>query len=741
MANTARFQTNSRKAIGWDGKRLKQMLDESERLFGSTDRYYGLESLPLKEKDPIRYQRIYARLRGSLVNARESSVMLSANPQTVMGEICFGLYSPEGDSITFSTGIIVHVHTMSDAIKFMVRNEYEENPTIRPGDIFTNNEPLVCGNVQTADVQTIIPIFVEDEIVGWAAGVTHEVDIGASTPGSDPVGPLSRYDGGIVIPCEKVGENDTLYKYYELRCKLATRTPTYWVLDEKTRLAGCFMIRDAVHKIISEEGLETYKELIRELIEEGRRTFIDRIKTMTIPGKYNAASFMDLPMSQEASLPEFARKDWLMHLPIEIVISEDGKFSMSFDGASTWIPNQVNGSPTTWQGGLWISIAQTLMATEMINDGAYLATSGFFPHGSWAWPNEVSAGTGMSWYPLYGVFTGLYRALGRAFQARGYVEEVLTGYGATVNEMQGGILAGKADAYGRPSAFLNWDLACTGHGAGLVKDGLDFASSMWNPEGDMDDVEVVEQAEIPIYLSRKIKPNTAGAGKYRGGSGLESLRMPWKNNDLYMQFTGNGKVLISAGLFGGYPAAAGYRLAVHRTDLLHRFENHEPYPQSHGDPDYSDFEKKISGEIVCDKRALSLLEPFYEGDLYLNYIRGGPGCGDPLERDADKVAEDVHAGYITQRFAEGVYGIVTEHNGDTYVVNAVKSKRKRDEIRARRAERGIKVSEWYSKERERVLKKDLIEPVREMYRSSMALSPKWAATFRSFWNLPDNFSF
>ena len=77
-----------------------------------------------------------------------------------LGELCFALYTPEGDSVALSTGIIVHVHTMSDAIKCMVRNDYEDNPGIRPGDIFANNDPMI-GDVHNADVQTFVPIFAD----------------------------------------------------------------------------------------------------------------------------------------------------------------------------------------------------------------------------------------------------------------------------------------------------------------------------------------------------------------------------------------------------------------------------------------------------------------------------------------------------------------------------------------------------------------------------------------------------
>lgn len=81
-----------------------------------------------------------------------------------IGELCFALYTPEGDSIVVSTGILVHVHTMSEAIKFMIKQDYEDDPGINPGDVFINNDPD-CGNIHTTDVQTIIPILFAASLV------------------------------------------------------------------------------------------------------------------------------------------------------------------------------------------------------------------------------------------------------------------------------------------------------------------------------------------------------------------------------------------------------------------------------------------------------------------------------------------------------------------------------------------------------------------------------------------------
>src|SRR3954447_768670 len=215
-------QAAESRGIGWGGATAAQMLDESERLFEQTGRYAGVDHLQLKESDPIGYEKLFSRLRGGLVSARETALNISASPIVrELGELCFALYTPEGDSIALSTGIIVHVHTMSDAIKHMVREDYEANPGIRPGDIFANNDPVI-GDVHNADVQTFVPIFFrrEDrtdsdgrpllELVAWAGGVPHVPDIGASTPGGVPVGPTNRLDDGIDLPCMKIGEGDEL---------------------------------------------------------------------------------------------------------------------------------------------------------------------------------------------------------------------------------------------------------------------------------------------------------------------------------------------------------------------------------------------------------------------------------------------------------------------------------------------------------------------------------------------------
>src|SRR6266571_9410096 len=398
---TRDLEPREREPIGWEGKRLDQMLAESDRLFAETGSYQGLTGdLELQSSDPIGYEKLFARLRGGLVSARETALNISASPIVrELGELCFALYTPEGDSVALSTGIIVHVHTMSDAIKWMVRHGYEDNPGIRPGDIFANNDPVI-GDVHNADVQTFVPIFWEGELVAWAGGVTHVLDIGASTPGGVPVGPTNRLDDGIDLPCMKIGENDELAQWHLVRCQKQTRAPMYYLLDERTRLAGCHMIREAVERVILEEGIETVKQFSREVIEEGRRSFQSRLRELTVPGRYRAPAFTEFPLASEEQLPSYARKDTVMHAPVELRITAEGVLEIDYEGASSWGYHSANCTPSSMQGAVWVQLTQTLICNDKVNDGAYLGLRPNFPPGTWTNHCNPQASTGIAWFFL-----------------------------------------------------------------------------------------------------------------------------------------------------------------------------------------------------------------------------------------------------------------------------------------------------------------------------------------------------
>ncbi|WP_416829344.1 hydantoinase B/oxoprolinase family protein [Ectobacillus polymachus] len=723
-----------RKTIGWDGKTLKQMRNEIDEVSSKTGNYAGLQTLPLKETDPIRYEKIFSKLRGGVVHARETAKKVAASPIVEQeGELCFTLYTPEADSVVTSTGIIIHVGTMGAAIKYMIKNDYEVNPGIEDGDIFCNNDCQI-GNVHPCDVHTIVPIFHEGEVIGWVGGVTHVIDVGATAPGSMTVGPVSRYDDGYQVACRKIGKKDTLLKDWLIESQRSVRTTKYWLLDERTRVAGCHMIRDLVLDIIKEEGADTYKQFIREVIEDGRRGFVNQVKTLLIPGKYRQVSFVDVPY-KDLDVPPYARVNTIMHAPTELTVHKDGKFQINFEGVNRWGWHSYNATPVAITSGIWVMMSQTLIPNDRVNDGALYASSFDLPYGSWLNPDDIRTAHSYAWHFLVSAWSPLWRALSRNYFARGYLEEVNAGNANTSNWLQGG----GYNQFNENHAVNSFESAAEGVGAGAVKDGISHAAAIWNPEGDMGDMEIWELAEPLLYLGRSMKPNTAGYGKYRGGSGYETLRMVYGAKDWTMFFMGNGYMSSDCGLMGGYPAASGYRFEAHGTNIKERIEKRLPIPTGGDmDPDNPEYDKLIEAqEVIRDKQSITTETIFEDYDLYLNYLRGGPGFGDPLERKPSMIAEDLNEGHILPRYAERVYGAVASKNEKgTYIVDEKATEKRRNEMRKERLGRGVTINEWMEKERETILKKDAAVQVRHMYAGSFALSESFNREFKEFWNLP-----
>ncbi len=572
---------------------------------------------------------------------------------------------------------------MGAAIKYMIENDWEGNPGIADRDIFTNNDPLI-GNVHPCDIHTIVPIFHEGELVGWVGGVTHVIDTGAVGPGSMTTGQVQRFGDGYAVTCRKVGANDELFRDWLHESQRSVRTTRYWMLDERTRVAGCHMIRNLVEEVIAEEGIDAYWKFAYEAVEHGRVGLQNRIKAMTIPGTYRQVGFVDVPYAHEdVHVPStFAKVDTIMHTPSEMTIRPDGTWRLDFEGSTRWGWHTYNAHAVSFTSGIWVMMTQTLIPSEMINDGAAYGTEFRLPKGTWMNPDDRRVAYAYSWHFLVSSWTALWRGLSRSYYGRGYLEEVNAGNANTSNWLQGG-------------GFNQYD---------------------------------------------EIHAVNSFAGKYRGGCGFESLRMVWNAKDWTMFFMGNGHISSDWGLMGGYPAASGYRFEAHDTGLKEAIATGKPIPcGGDTDPENPTFDGLINPEgIKRDKQAITTEDMFKDHDLYLNYMRGGPGFGDPLDRDPAAVAEDVNGGYLLERFAERVYGVVLKKGADGLMVaDEAATEKRRAAIRKDRLARAVPTRKWMEKERERILKKDAGVHVQQMYASSFKLGPTWAQGFREFWDLPN----
>lgn len=74
------LEPDKKAPIGWDGQSLAEMLAASESMFEQTGHYHGLRELAMKDSDPLHFEKLFSRVRGGMVTARETALNISASP-------------------------------------------------------------------------------------------------------------------------------------------------------------------------------------------------------------------------------------------------------------------------------------------------------------------------------------------------------------------------------------------------------------------------------------------------------------------------------------------------------------------------------------------------------------------------------------------------------------------------------------------------------------------------------------
>jgi N-methylhydantoinase B len=184
-----------------------------------------------------------------------------------------------------------------------------------------------------------------------------------------------------------------------------------------------------------------------------------------------------------------------------------------------------------------------------------------------------------------------------------------------------------------------------GWGAKHNSDGRNTVIAMNDGDTHNGPSEQVE-AKYPLLVERYcLRPDSGGAGKFRGGLGAEQVvqaRHPIRFSSLMERAR-----CKPWGLFGGM-SGMGNAVAVHRfnqTDETH-------FPSA--------------------KALNQVLQP---GDAYIIRSGGGGGFGSPLERDLETLERDVRCGYVSREAAENLYGAVFQLGNNTIDVAATTARR------------------------------------------------------------------
>jgi acetone carboxylase, alpha subunit len=685
----------------------------------------------LRINDPIKWEILYTRLHGLVQNSRETAKNISASPIVrEMGECIFAFFTPEGDSVCFSTGLLIHVGSIGSSIKWMIRNNYEELVGIKEGDYFFNNDAFV-GGAHTCDQVTCTPVIVEGEVIGWAGGLTHVPETGAIEPGGGGAAAATRYDEGITWPCVKIAENDLVKRDLEIIVERGTRFSSWWILDNRARMAGARLIRDGVKDLVKEFGKDYFMAACYEYIENTRKVCSQKVKKVLFPGVYRGVTCYAIP---NANLPVRYPEDHFLIIPLKMSVKASGEIFMDLEGASPPGYHPSNASYWGSQGMLSSMMIQTVYYDVKYNQGLYQASleprNLHIPPSVFNPPPVYGVNQWSPAQALAGVFS---MTVGRAFWAGGFREESSSGSTAGT-----GLTWEGTDQFGRPGTGINFEAAVTGMDACGVTDGPPVCYSTFNPEGDCTDAEIWEKLIPLIYVSRRIQVDGGGFGKYRGGAGLHSLFVVENTTNLMVGGVGaTGEAFITQGIMGGYPAATSYRQIYRDTNFFEIVAEGKDIPFFENDAAEHPFNKEtLTGTLVRYPSQHPQVR-VNRGDLITSFTLSGAGFGDPIDRKSEAVVQDLDWKLTSRRAAEKVYGVALNENG---VVDEAKTAQVRADIREERKKRGIPAEDYIQQYREKLLKGNIPARPKKGLNNSLTVSERFRKEFVGFWGLPDDFT-
>jgi len=536
-----------------------------------------------------------------------------------------GLFTAEGDTVSIGIGLPSFIRGMSNTVKSMIAH-FGRNG-IKPGDIYVTNDAYTTGS-HLNHFTFALPIFHRGELSGFACCMAHWIDVGGTLGGMT----TDIFSEGLQIPIVKYQDrgvvNDTLVDIIRLNVRLPSRA----MGDLRAQVTAVKTGERRFLQLLDRYGRKPVLDAIRSIMDQAEAAA--RARTRTIPdGTYEAESFMD-----DDGI------DIGKRVPIRVrVIVKGDEMTIDLTAISRQVRGFYNSGPSTSIGCAQMAYKCITSPTDYpINDGAFRSLKVIVPKGT-----IVSAvrPAPMRWwmtYPMTLVDT-VYKALAPAIPDRviaGHHADLVTSTVHGINPKTREFFIGGLGPLGG------------GWGAKLTEDGV--SATVCANDGDTHN-SPNEQAEakMPIVVERcALIEDSCGAGRYRGGLGIESV------------------------------IRARSHLTVNtQTDRAHC----RPWGLGGGlDATGNQVHFRLGGQWKTDQpNAKTLITHLKPGEAFRLRSGGGGGYGDPLDRAIEAVANDVRQGYVSVEAAAKFYAVIIDP--ETFIVDMAATERLR---RARRNEQG-----------------------------------------------------
>jgi len=552
------------------------------------------------------------------------------------GDFNVAILTPEGQGL-YAGVFVVRQASALDIVVQKVIEVFGDN--IHDGDAFMTSDPWY-GALHAMDAAVVMPVFHEGVRVAWTGVVVHELDMGGARPGSWCVGARDAYQEVPLMPPVKIVEAGHVRHDVEVAFLRNSRTPEMNALNLRAKIASQKMTGDRLREIIDEYGRDTFLAVQRQILDYVERSIRQRISELP-DGTWYANAFLD----------HDGLANRLYRLRLALTKRGD-HLTFDFTGTDPQAPGTIN---CTWAGlvGGILQVGFPLLCHDLPwSHGAVMRcidiiseegtiNNALFPAGtSMATVNACQSTGNLVWEAMakmYGCASDTLR------------EEVIgIGYGG-VNMS---VIAGK-HGDGRPFVNMFTD-SVGGGGARSFGDGIDTCGNFIAPAYGIPNVERIESLIPMLYVYRREREETAGAGIYRGGVGIEYMLIPHETtHDMEAVLFSTGCAhMESKGVAGGLPGS------IQRNIVLHGAGVKETMAQGSVPTSLADINpEKLD---VVDAKDVRWLTP---EDAWMCICTGGGGYGDPLGRDPAAVARDVRRGLSTRHEGENLYGVALTPDG------------------------------------------------------------------------------
>jgi len=540
-------------------------------------------------------------------------------------DYCTALLDPAGALISQNIGGVSHfVADLGVVIRDGVDRYGREG--FFPGDVVMHNHQATAGQ-HLNNVVIYTPVFHRDSLVAFAVVRAHWADIGGLSTGFGGSGAYDPWSEGLQVDQLKLYENGVPDEKVLKLIRDNIRYPQAAMGDLRSQLAACRLGGRRFCELLERYGRETVFAVIARIYAETEAKC--RAAVAEIPdGVYQAEAFID----GSPGTPPY---------DIKVKVTVAGSdMEIDLSGCS---PQRENGAlnSRTYAGG-YIAYKALTAPQEPLNEGAFAALKVIIPEGNMMMARfpAFMASWGSS---LPTVVDTIWRAFAQAMPER---------IPAAHSGSLGAPFALSGHDPARNAGFVAQSIEAGGWGGRPDADGQDVSMSVCQGDVRNTPIETLELKTPVMVLERALWPDSGGAGRYRGGLGVQTRIRALVDGRWNAGPPGYRTGCAPWGLRGGKPGAVGH------TQIRQ--------------PGQGEFQPSVSPR------------PFGQAGTEVLYrTSGGGGWGDPLERETARVLNDLREGFITPERARADYGVVLAPGGQA--VDEAATAKRRAELRRQAA--------------------------------------------------------